>query len=173
MSQVATSSAPQLGTLVLEHEAGINATWLHASGELDLATAPQLEEALDAVRRDSLLVVLEPQGLTFIDCAGLRVIIDAAARARSRHGWLLLIASSPVVERLLTLTGRRDLVTVFDFQPDPELGRQDRLEAVQDSAEALSPASGARKPAWSRPPPGRDHATQTDDARPRLGTRWG
>ncbi len=81
--------------MVFERESGTQATWLYVNGELDLATAPQLERALDVSQRDSLLVVLEPRGLTFIDCAGLRVIVDAAARARERAGWLLLVASSP------------------------------------------------------------------------------
>ena len=104
-------------------QSGTSATWVHLVGELDIATAAQLEHALAEAQADALLVVLDPRGLTFIDCAGLHVIMDAAARARSERGWLLLVGSSPVLERLLALTGSQDLVTVFDIDPeDPRSG---------------------------------------------------
>jgi len=152
------------------HERGTCASWVHLAGELDIATAPRLSRALAEAQAGALLVVLDPSRLSFIDCAGLHVITDAAARARSGSGWLLLVGSSPVLERLLALTGTQDLVTVFDLDLDldrtgpgpdrgetgpdrgetgsPELGRRGRLRAVRDNAEAAPLPSGVLDQAW-------------------------
>ena len=94
---------------------GANASWVHLAGELDLAGAPLLESTLDEAQKNTSLVVLDPRELTFIDCAGIHTILHSATRARREGGWLMLMVASPVVERMLALTGRQDLVTIFDL----------------------------------------------------------
>ena len=48
-------------------------------GELDLGSAPQLEQALGATNGR---VVLDLSGLTFMDSTGVRVLLEAAERSR-------------------------------------------------------------------------------------------
>jgi anti-sigma B factor antagonist len=48
-------------------------------GELDLATAAQLEQALSEAGDD---VLLDLRGLTFMDSTGVRVLLEAAERSR-------------------------------------------------------------------------------------------
>jgi anti-anti-sigma factor len=107
---------------------GANAAWVHVAGELDLASSPRLERTLKEAQKNTRLVVLDPRGLTFIDCAGIHTILESAARARSEGGWLMLMVASPLVERLLTLTGGHDLVTIFDvdLEPDPRESAADK-----------------------------------------------
>ena len=50
-------------------------------GELDLGSAPQLEQALGATNGR---VVLDLSGLTFMDSTGVRVLLEAAARGGLR-----------------------------------------------------------------------------------------
>ena len=61
--------------LTVAREAG--ATRLVLRGELDLATAPQLEHALAAAGDG---VLLDLRGLTFMDSTGVRVLLEAAER---------------------------------------------------------------------------------------------
>ena len=72
-------------------------------GELDLATAPRLSEALRTLhdRREPILIDLDE--LSFIDMSGLRVVMTAAARASREGGALSVTPGSPQVRRLLAL----------------------------------------------------------------------
>ena len=74
------------------------------SGELDLASAPHLDERLRACEDGTHTVLVDLRGLTFMDSSGLRVILAADARARSRGGRLLLVPGPPGVQRVFQLT---------------------------------------------------------------------
>ncbi len=124
---------------------------MHVSGELDLASSPELERTIREAQRDASLVVLDPRGLTFIDCAGIHTIVEGAGRARREGGWLMLMVASPLVERLLALTGGDDLVTIFDADLDleppgpagqPGTRRRWRPGADRGSAPAGAPRFG-------------------------------
>jgi anti-anti-sigma factor len=78
---------------------------LVVSGELDMATAPRLRAALDAeLERDASMVV-DLASLDFIDMAGLRALLDAAAHAGANGRRFDVLNPSPAVDRLLELTG--------------------------------------------------------------------
>jgi anti-anti-sigma factor len=80
---------------------------IRASGELDRSTADRLSSALDAARADGLTVLLDLSAISFIDSAGLRVLLRSA-RAVDAHDWALFIArASSAVWRLVELTGTR------------------------------------------------------------------
>lgn len=86
------------------------------SGELDLASAPRLDETLVGCEDGADTVLIDLRGLTFMDSSGLRVILAADARARSRGGRLVLVAGPPGVQRVFELTL---LDTRLDFVDDP------------------------------------------------------
>jgi anti-sigma B factor antagonist len=56
-------------------------TRLTLRGELDLGTAPRLEQALAEASGD---VLLDLRGLTFMDSTGVRVLLEAAERGGLR-----------------------------------------------------------------------------------------
>jgi anti-sigma B factor antagonist len=83
-------------------------TLLVVSGELDLATAPQLSRALDAASSEGPATVhLDLSGITFIDCAGLQALVLGRRAARGRGRDLLVRRTSRRVDRLCSLTGER------------------------------------------------------------------
>ena len=83
------------------------------SGELDLATAPQLSATVTE-HGDARLLVLDLNAVTFMDSTGVRVLIEAdriCARSGSR---LAVLAGDGPVRRVLDLcdvAGRLALVT--------------------------------------------------------------
>jgi anti-sigma B factor antagonist len=83
---------------------------LRPSGELDLATAPVLEQALDRVLDGGHVVVLDLSGLTFADCAGLEPVRWALRRSPSDR--IRLVGARPLVERVLALTGVQEPLNV-------------------------------------------------------------
>jgi anti-anti-sigma factor len=81
-------------------------------GDVDLATAPQLEAAC---RRAGALA-LDLSGVRFMDSSGLRSLF----RLRGRNDSLVLVAPSAVVRRLLALTSLTDTFPMIDSLEDLE-----------------------------------------------------
>ena len=78
---------------------------LAVRGEIDIANADLLEEQLlaaEGLSGDELIVDLS--GVTFIDVAGARVLVLAAARA-AEASRQIRVEPSPPVARLLSLLG--------------------------------------------------------------------
>jgi anti-anti-sigma factor len=84
------------------------------SGELDLASAPTLEAALDQIPYESTRhVLLDLEDLSFIDASGLRAVLALHATCRA-HAVQLSIRRGPrSVQRLFDLT-HTDLVLPFE-----------------------------------------------------------
>jgi anti-anti-sigma factor len=87
---------------------------LRLDGELDMASAPRLQDAIDASLDATPLVVLDLQQLQFIDSTGLRVILSARARSRQRGQELAITPGSQQVQRLLSVTGVSDQLRIID-----------------------------------------------------------
>jgi anti-sigma B factor antagonist len=96
---------------------GFGAAWVRVAGELDLATAPQLRQTLAEARVDARLIVLDAREITFIDSAGVHVILDAARDARREGRRLMLVRGSPEVDHVLALTGASAHISTFDLDP--------------------------------------------------------
>ena len=97
-------------------------TVISVSGELDLASSPALEEELERVAQsDAQLVVVDLRNLEFMDSTGLSVLVRAHQRAEENGRRLGLVNGSQQVQRLLTLTGVADRLTLTDV-PESLLG---------------------------------------------------
>jgi anti-sigma B factor antagonist len=78
---------------------------LSLHGELDLASAPLLEREIgDVDFATTATVVLDLQGLEFIDSTGLRMILASQERVRGLGGGFAVTRGSPQVQRLLEIT---------------------------------------------------------------------
>ena len=93
-------------------------TWrvVQVRGDLDLATAPQLESIFDEPDGH---VALDLAKVRFIDSTGLRALV----RIHERQERVVLVAPSPVVQRLLSLTHMTDA-----FPVAPNLEALDSME---------------------------------------------
>jgi anti-sigma B factor antagonist len=100
--------------LVLETEPQDGALVIALYGELDLASAPLLEQGLlDAEAARVSRLVIDLSGLEFIDSTGLHALIRAHERARETDQELLLVRGPRAVQRLFELTGA---ARVFSFE---------------------------------------------------------
>lgn len=98
--------------LDLTVEGGPSAT-IALMGELDPATAPELEGAIQTVLAEGTTrLVLDLTGLTFLDSSGLRVFVTARQSLGERDGELVLRAPSANTRRLLDITGLGELIKV-------------------------------------------------------------
>jgi anti-anti-sigma factor len=78
---------------------------LKLSGELDLCSVDLLEAVLhNHIAAGRRYIRLDMSGLKFIDCAGLRAVVDAHNALLFEHGRLDLIRVGPPTARLLRIT---------------------------------------------------------------------
>lgn len=92
---------------------------LQLSGELDLASSPILERALEAQDVASApLLVLDLDELKFVDSTGLRVILLAQEKSRGRGQEFAITPGSPQVQRLLSITSVAEHMLVLASADD-------------------------------------------------------
>ena len=85
------------------------------SGELDLASGPELEAQLDQLTGpDVQLVVIDLRGLDFMDSTGLSILVRAHQRLAGEGCEMGLVKGSQQVQRLLDLTGVAERLRLVD-----------------------------------------------------------
>jgi anti-sigma B factor antagonist len=90
-------------------------TLLALSGELDVVSAPGLQQHLAEVLSEPLKrVMLDLNGLTFVDSAGVSVLIRAKQAAESSGRTLVLRRPTEQLERVFALVGLADWLAVED-----------------------------------------------------------
>jgi anti-sigma B factor antagonist len=92
---------------------------LALSGELDLASSPIFERALeDPAIAASPLLVLDLDDLKFVDSTGLRIILLAHEGARVRGQQFAITPGSAQVQRLLSITSVAEHMRVIASPDD-------------------------------------------------------
>jgi anti-anti-sigma factor len=91
---------------------------IRVHGELDIATAGDLERAVLRPREPGERVILDLAGLRFMDSTGLRVLLRARTEAKAGR-WDLYVRNVPAnVARLFSISGVQDAVPP---EPPPDL----------------------------------------------------
>lgn len=82
-------------------------------GELDVATAPSLRERLvDLIGDGSTRLILDLEGVDFLDSTGLGVIVSALKRTRTQGGDMRLVCTQARIRRLFEITGLDKAITL-------------------------------------------------------------
>jgi anti-sigma B factor antagonist len=92
---------------------------LTLSGEADVTTVEQLQQALDGqLTPGTRTLLVDVSGLRFADSASIGVLIGAARKLLAHGGHLDLLNPQPALARMLTLLGVDQVLTVRNG-PDP------------------------------------------------------
>jgi len=85
-------------------------------GELDLATAPDLETALSELQEAGQDVAVDLRELEFIDSTGLRALVAAHARAEDSEQTFVIVRPRPgaPIERILAIAGVASVLELVD-----------------------------------------------------------
>ena len=103
-----TENGPSIshGVARVPAESGATGTWrIELNGDLDIATAPALDEQLTQLAQQrASLVIVGLANVTFLDSSGLRALVHGARAIEDGGGRLLVEGASGAVARVLELT---------------------------------------------------------------------
>ncbi|WP_221198337.1 anti-sigma F factor antagonist [Saccharococcus caldoxylosilyticus] len=94
-------------SLMMDFEVKRDVLIIRLSGELDHHTAEELREKVtDTLEREAIRhIVLNLEGLTFMDSSGLGVILGRYKQIKNLGGEMIVCAVSPTVKRLFDMSG--------------------------------------------------------------------
>jgi anti-sigma B factor antagonist len=88
---------------------------LSAQGEIDVATAPQLrQEIVEIASAGSGPLVVDLDGVDFLDSTGLGVLVSGLKRFRTLGTDLLLVSTRTRVLRVFEITGLMQVFSISD-----------------------------------------------------------
>lgn len=87
---------------------------LEATGEIDLASVPQLHDAVRRLVADhpTQTVAIDLDGVSVLDDAGLGVLLGGAGRAREQGGDLVIVCTAERLLRRFQISGLSRAVEV-------------------------------------------------------------
>lgn len=101
--------------LRVDVQSGRDRVVVRLSGELDLASAPVLERELERPDIESAsMLVLDLDGLEFLDSTGLQVLLSTHRRATEQGQQFAITRGSPQVQRLLDITRVAERLTIVE-----------------------------------------------------------
>lgn len=104
-----------MSPLEITTEEGEGHTRVALVGELDIASAPEFEEAMEKVEAGApAVLLLDLRKVEFIDSTGLRAVIAADERARSGGRRLVIVRGTPAVERVFSVTQLDQRLEIVD-----------------------------------------------------------
>src|SRR5215207_8429471 len=84
-------------------------------GEVDIATAPKLREKLvELASQGAQQVVVDLDGVEFLDSTGLGVLIGGMKRLRGLDGDLTLVCTQPRILKVFEITGLNRAFTIHE-----------------------------------------------------------
>jgi anti-sigma B factor antagonist len=99
----------------IEERTGGSVPVVAVSGEIDVATAPQLRECLHGViAQGEATVVLDLLDVTFLDSTALGVLVGALKRCRELDGDLHVVVADPRIVKIFEITGLTNVFTMAD-----------------------------------------------------------
>ena len=90
-------------------------TIVEVGGEIDVYSAPTLRDRLNALVADGHHdLIVDMQGVEFLDSTGLGVLVGGLKRVRTHNGSLQLVCSQERVLKVFRITGLTKVFAIHD-----------------------------------------------------------
>jgi anti-sigma B factor antagonist len=94
-------------------------TVIEVGGEIDVYTAPKLREKLiSLVEAGSYQLIVNMEGVEFLDSTGLGVLVGGLKRVRAQDGWIDIICTQSRILRIFKITGLNKVFNIYDTVPE-------------------------------------------------------
>jgi anti-sigma B factor antagonist len=95
------------------------ATIVVVGGEIDVYTAPLLRDALDQqVAAGRAHIVVDLDGVDFMDSTGLGVLVGRLKLVRNNSGWMRVVCTRERILKVFRITGLDKVFTIVDTVED-------------------------------------------------------
>jgi anti-sigma B factor antagonist len=89
-------------------------TVIAVSGEIDVYTAPKLRERLiGLVEAGSYQLIVDMEGVEFLDSTGLGVLVGGLKRVRLKEGSLCIVANQDKILKIFDITGLNKIFSIY------------------------------------------------------------
>ncbi len=96
-----------------------NIMGINIEGEIDVYTSPKVKEALnDLIQKGNNNIIVNLEGVSYIDSTGLGVLIGALKRVKENNGDIKLVCTNLQIKKIFDITG---LVKIFELYDSEEL----------------------------------------------------
>jgi anti-sigma B factor antagonist len=131
--------------LTIESEAHSDAYVIRIIGELDLGGCPELESALQEAEGAQMpRIIVDLEGLTFIDSVGLGTILKASRRSASAGNRLQITRGRGQPAEILRLTGLEKVLPLADPSLYPAIHEAGDAPGAMSHGKATAAIPGAR-----------------------------
>ncbi|HEX8008411.1 MAG TPA: STAS domain-containing protein [Trebonia sp.] len=97
-----------------EYPAAQGQTVVEISGEIDVYTAPRLRETLvSLVEAGNYRLIVDMEGVEFLDSTGLGVLVGGLKRVRAHDGGIDLVCTQGRILRIFRITGLSRVFNIF------------------------------------------------------------
>jgi anti-sigma B factor antagonist len=101
---------------------------VEVQGEIDVYTSPRVKETInELIEKGHYQLVINLEGVRYIDSTGLGVLIGALKKVREHNGRILLVCTNPQIKKIFNITG---LVKIFEIFKDEDEALQILANAV-------------------------------------------
>ena len=101
--------------LSLDHHAAGERMVVDVGGEIDVYTAPKLRERLvDLINAGHYHLVINLEGVDFLDSTGLGVLVGVLKRVRAHEGSLQLVCTQERLLKIFRITGLAKVFVIHD-----------------------------------------------------------
>ena len=88
---------------------------LSVRGEVDVYTAPKFRERLiELVSDGKYEIIVDLEGVDFLDSTGLGVLVGGLKRLRSHEGDLLLVCTQSRILKVFEITGLTKVFSIYE-----------------------------------------------------------
>jgi anti-sigma B factor antagonist len=106
-----------------EYSAAPGRTVVEVSGEIDVYTAPRLRETLiSLVDAGNYHLIVDMEGVEFLDSTGLGVLVGGLKRVRAHDGGIDLVCTQGRILRIFRITGLSKVFAIYDSVDDALAG---------------------------------------------------
>lgn len=100
------------------------ATVIAIGGEIDVYTAPDLREKLSTlIERGTYRLILDMEGVEFLDSTGLGVLIGGLKRVRAHDGSMDIVCTQSRILRIFNITRLDKVFDIYETAEDAQAAR--------------------------------------------------